>query len=280
MVEEKPNAKTKGNKSKSPTARVNKEPNVSVSVPGDVKREPIFPADTDLLKPPPDKITIKTKESNSSKAAKVKKEVESFGRSEVTPTDVKVEEEEEEEEESPIGKDARPKAVPISVRVKDEEVRSSLGNAKEEVINVTTKKKKNKGQDDGKDKKHRKVYELPGQKHDPPEERDPLRIFYETLYEQRPTSEMAEFWMMEHGLLSPEKAKKAFNKKQKKQQTKVGTPVKSSSVKEACHNPENKSSHKDVSKASSKSKKKRADLSDEDSDDELIMPKKKLRMSS
>jgi hypothetical protein len=118
MVEEKPNAKTKGNKSKSPTARVNKEPNVSVSVPGDVKREPIFPADTDLLKPPPDKITIKTKESNSSKAAKVKKEVESFGRSEVTPTDVKV----EEEEESPIGKDARPKAVPISVRVKDEEV--------------------------------------------------------------------------------------------------------------------------------------------------------------
>jgi hypothetical protein len=49
-------------------------------------------------------------------------------------------------------------------------VRSSLGNAKEEIINVTTKKKKNKGQDDGKDKKHRKVYELPGQKHDPPEE--------------------------------------------------------------------------------------------------------------
>lgn len=276
MAEEKPKAKTKGIESKSPTARAKKEP--SDSVPVDVKkRESISPADTDLLKPPPDKIITKNKEANSFKVAKVKKEVESFCRSEVTPTDVN--KEEEEEEESSIGKDARPKIVPISVQVKDEEVRSSLGNANEDIINVTTKKKKNKGQDDGKDKK-RKVYELPGQKHDPPEERDPLRIFYETLYEQRPTSEMAEFWMMDHGLLSPEKAKKAFNKKQKKQQTKVGTPVKSTSVKEACHDSEKKSSHKDVSKASSKSKKKRADDSDKDSDDELIMPKKKLRMSS
>ncbi|PUZ41911.1 hypothetical protein GQ55_9G541400 [Panicum hallii var. hallii] len=40
-------------------------------------------------------------------------------------------------------------------------------------------------------KKERKVYELPGQKHDPPTERDPLRIFYESLYEQIPTSDMA-----------------------------------------------------------------------------------------
>ncbi|MCO5551421.1 hypothetical protein L7F22_004924 [Adiantum nelumboides] len=36
------------------------------------------------------------------------------------------------------------------------------------------------------DKKGKKVYELPGQKHDPPEERDPLRIFYESLYHQNP----------------------------------------------------------------------------------------------
>lgn len=273
MAEEKSNAKTKGINSKLPTARVKKEPTVSLPAAMDVrKRESISSEDTDLLKPPTDKIIMKNKEANSSKAAKVKKEF--------TPTDVNIKEE-KEEDESPIGKDARPKVVSISVRVKEEEVRSSLGNAKEEIINVTTKKKKNKEQDDVKDKKHRKVYELPGQKHDPPEERDPLRIFYESLYEQRPTSEIAEFWMMEHGLLSPEKAKKAFNKKQKKQQTKVGTPVKSSSsVKEACHSPEKKSSQKDVSKASSKSKKKKADVSDEDSDDELIMPKKKLRMSS
>ncbi|KAK9683759.1 hypothetical protein RND81_10G162900 [Saponaria officinalis] len=77
-------------------------------------------------------------------------------------------------------------------------------------------------------KREKKVYSLPGQKHDPPEEREPLRIFYETLSKQIPSSEMAEFWMMEHGLLSPEKAKKAYEKKQRKQkQLRTGIPMKS-----------------------------------------------------
>uniref|UniRef100_A0A803NLY1 Uncharacterized protein n=1 Tax=Cannabis sativa TaxID=3483 RepID=A0A803NLY1_CANSA len=67
-------------------------------------------------------------------------------------------------------------------------------------------------------KKVKKVYDLPGQKRDPPEERDPLRIFYETLFKQNPNSEMALFWMMESGLLSKEEAKKAFEKKQNKTQ--------------------------------------------------------------
>ncbi|KAI4376958.1 hypothetical protein MLD38_014659 [Melastoma candidum] len=76
--------------------------------------------------------------------------------------------------------------------------------------------------------REKKVYSLPGQKHDPPEEREPLRIFYESLFKQVPTSEMAEFWMMEHGLLSPERAKRAFEKKQRKQkQIRMGTPIKS-----------------------------------------------------
>ncbi|EXB93374.1 hypothetical protein L484_010701 [Morus notabilis] len=75
--------------------------------------------------------------------------------------------------------------------------------------------------------KQKKVYTLPGQKYDPPEEREPLRIFYESLSKQIPTSEMAEFWMMEHGLLSPEKAKKAYERKQRKQkQIRMGTPIK------------------------------------------------------
>ena len=70
--------------------------------------------------------------------------------------------------------------------------------------------------------REKKVYTLPGEKHDPPEEvvliqsqicafsqkhvsnnwcyqwffwqREPLRIFYESLWKQIPTSEMAEFW--------------------------------------------------------------------------------------
>ncbi|XP_052171266.1 uncharacterized protein LOC127787327 [Diospyros lotus] len=42
--------------------------------------------------------------------------------------------------------------------------------------------------------REKKVYSLPGQKHDVPEEREPLRIFYESLSKQIPSSEMAEFW--------------------------------------------------------------------------------------
>ncbi|KAJ1399114.1 DNA-binding domain superfamily [Sesbania bispinosa] len=77
--------------------------------------------------------------------------------------------------------------------------------------------------------RERKVYSLPGQKHDPPEQKEPLRIFYESLSKQIPTSEMAEFWLMEHGMLSPERAKKAFEKKQRKQkELRTGTPVKPS----------------------------------------------------
>ncbi|GMH12419.1 hypothetical protein Nepgr_014260 [Nepenthes gracilis] len=77
-------------------------------------------------------------------------------------------------------------------------------------------------------RRERKVYSLPGQKYDPPEEREPLRIFYESLSKQLPSSEMAEFWLMEHGLLSPERARKALEKKQWKQKhIRMGTPVKS-----------------------------------------------------
>ncbi|MCO5606066.1 hypothetical protein L7F22_060253 [Adiantum nelumboides] len=49
------------------------------------------------------------------------------------------------------------------------------------------------------DKKGKKVYELPGQKHDPPEERDPLRIFYESLYHQNPKNKRHEEGSSSHG---------------------------------------------------------------------------------
>lgn len=76
--------------------------------------------------------------------------------------------------------------------------------------------------------REKKVYSLPGQKFDVPEEREPLRIFYESLSKQIPSSEMAEFWMMEHGMLSPERAKKAYEKKQRRQkEIRTGTLIKS-----------------------------------------------------
>lgn len=75
--------------------------------------------------------------------------------------------------------------------------------------------------------REKKDYSLPGQKFDVPEEREPLRLFYESLSKQIPSSQMAEFWLMEHGLLPPERAKRAFEKKQRKQkQVKTGTPTK------------------------------------------------------
>ncbi|MBA0853533.1 hypothetical protein Goshw_018691, partial [Gossypium schwendimanii] len=115
--------------------------------------------------------------------------------------------------------------------------------------------------------REKKVYTLPGQKHDPPEEREPLRIFYESLSKQIPTSEMAEFWMMEHGLLSPERARKAYEKKQRRQkQIRAGTPIKPS---KPSNKPES-SKNGDV-----KAKKRINNDADDDSDDFVFSPKRR-----
>ncbi|CAJ2674699.1 uncharacterized protein LOC123893372 [Trifolium pratense] len=117
--------------------------------------------------------------------------------------------------------------------------------------------------------REKKAYSLPGQKHDPPEERDPLRIFYESLSKQIPTSEMAEFWLMEHGMLSPERAKKAFEKKQRKQkELRIGAPLKPSTTTET-------SNKQKASKNGDKKAKKIIVESDEDVDDLVVSPKRK-----
>lgn len=141
--------------------------------------------------------------------------------------------------------------------------------------------------------RERKVYSLPGQKHDPPEEKEPLRIFYESLSKQIPTSEMAEFWLMEHGLLSPQKAKKAFEKKQRKQkELRTGTPIKSSSKPPTktgtsqkqpqksnnagtSQKPQPKSNNGDI-----KAKRKiDTDSDDDDDDDDFILSHKRRKAS-
>ncbi|XP_010924557.1 uncharacterized protein [Elaeis guineensis] len=120
-------------------------------------------------------------------------------------------------------------------------------------------------------KAEKKVYSLPGQKHDPPEEREPLRIFYESLSKQIPSSEMAEFWMMEHGLLSPERAKKAYERKQRRQQQlRMGTPIKSTKQEK----PES-SKKPQVWKNGVVKIKKRVDFSD--NDDDFIVKYKKSK---
>ncbi|OVA08567.1 hypothetical protein BVC80_209g312 [Macleaya cordata] len=120
-------------------------------------------------------------------------------------------------------------------------------------------------------KSQRKAYSLPGQKYDPPEEREPLRIFYESLSNQIPSSEMAEFWMMEHGLLSPERAKRAYERKQKRQQQlRSGAPIKSLPVPSRAES----SQKQQVSKNGDLKAKKRL-TSGSDDDEDFIMKRKK-----
>ncbi|XP_022951620.1 uncharacterized protein LOC111454380 isoform X1 [Cucurbita moschata] len=122
--------------------------------------------------------------------------------------------------------------------------------------------------------REKKVFNLAGQKYDPPEEREPLRIFYESLSKQISTSEMAEFWMMEHGMLSPEKAKKAYEKKLRRQkEQRTGTPIKSlkpPSRPESSQRPQQPSKNGDL-----KAKKKITNNSDDDDNDFILSPKRR-----
>ncbi|CAJ1973895.1 unnamed protein product [Sphenostylis stenocarpa] len=123
--------------------------------------------------------------------------------------------------------------------------------------------------------REKKVYSLLGQKHDPPEQKEPLRIFYESLSKQIPTSEMAEFWLMEHGLLSPEKAKKAFEKKQRKQkELRTGTPVKIS--KPPTKTETSQRQQQQVSKNGDIKAKKRL-VNESDDDDDFILSHKRRK---
>ncbi|OWM86603.1 uncharacterized protein LOC116188477 [Punica granatum] len=124
--------------------------------------------------------------------------------------------------------------------------------------------------------REKKVFSLAGQKYDPPEEREPLRIFYESLSKQIPTSEMAEFWMMEHGLLSSERAKKAYEKKLRKQkQMRLGTPIKSST---SSIKPESSSQRLQQQSSKNGDIKAKKRIINESDDDDFILSSKKRKV--
>ncbi|KAJ1283100.1 hypothetical protein BS78_03G102700 [Paspalum vaginatum] len=155
--------------------------------------------------------------------------------------------------------------------VKEDKKMKKRAGAKEGKI-VTVKEEKVK--------KERKVYELPGQKHDPPAERDPLRIFYESLYDRVPTSDMASTWLMEWGLLPLDVAKQVFEKKQGQ---KLKSPVKTIVAKRKPASPTTKSpsssakkpavAANNAGKQTSQKKRKARDDSDDDEDDDFMEPK-------
>ncbi|KAJ8762240.1 hypothetical protein K2173_007396 [Erythroxylum novogranatense] len=139
---------------------------------------------------------------------------------------------------------AQPRKVKKEKNVGDEEDDDDIrltkrSSATKDSKELNRKKKKQKEEEkkkvsmvatelNGKDnrKREKKVYDLPGQKRDTPEERDPLRIFYETLYKHVPNSEMAQIWMMESGLLPREEAKILHEKRRKNDQNKLSSPLK------------------------------------------------------
>ncbi|KAF5743246.1 hypothetical protein HS088_TW09G01312 [Tripterygium wilfordii] len=145
------------------------------------------------------------------------------------------------------------------VTVTKTEIKSKGASSSSKTTTTTTKTTK---------VREKKVFSLAGQKYDRPEEREPLRIFYESLSKQIPTSEMAEFWMMEHGLLSPERAKKAFEKKQRKQkQLRTGTPIKSP--------PPSRSEMKPQPSKNGDVKAKKRIMNESDDDDFILSPKRR-----
>ncbi|CAI9093536.1 OLC1v1029048C1 [Oldenlandia corymbosa var. corymbosa] len=161
--------------------------------------------------------------------------------------------------------DAKQKSVSTTVSKTEVKAKASSSSSKTVKKKIVTRTRE------------KKVYSLPGQKHDVPEEREPLRIFYESLSKQIPSSEMAEFWMMEHGLLSPERAKKAFEKKQRKQkQLRTGTPIKSPPPPARSSKPESSKKPQQVSKNGDvKAKKWIRDDSDDDEDDFVLSHKRR-----
>lgn len=261
--------------------------------------------------------SVKAKLAKSPKASDaaaikkgVKKEPESpVGKkkdSETPAKAIKKEAEVIQKEAEVINKTVKKELHAEASKTKKGEVTGKVKVVKKEEVLVSSGKtaspkdplKKKKASTEEPEKK-KKVYSLPGQKHDPPDERDPLRIFYESLYEQNSKSEMAEVWMMEHGLLEPDAAKKAFERKKKNQVSqKLGSPVKQS--RDVSVNCEKKLSTNTTAKSEKKSstvksekksstvngdskssKAKRIRDSDEDEDDDFILkPKKKSKSSA
>ena len=109
----------------------------------------------------------------------------------------------------------------------------------------------------------RKEYPLVGQKRDTPDETDSLRKFYASLRAQKPESEMAEIWLMEHGLLPEEEQKKAYKKMLAKKGKSAPAKRPASASK-----PKPPAAKKPKTEAGAKTPKKAVAVDDDDSDDD------------
>mmetsp|Transcript_23585 Transcript_23585/g.44974 ORF Transcript_23585/g.44974 Transcript_23585/m.44974 type:complete len:175 (-) Transcript_23585:264-788(-) len=136
------------------------------------------------------------------------------------------------------------------------------------------------------DVKVKKVYDMPGQKRDPPMEGDSLRKFYTSLREQRPDSEMAEQYLMDHGLLTKEEAELAV-KRAAKRKAKAADKAKSGTPSSAAKSKSPSSAKKPAAKASSTKNlvkkpagKRSASTAGDDDSFQDTKPKKKVKASN
>ncbi|CAA6663194.1 unnamed protein product [Spirodela intermedia] len=212
---------------------------------------------------------------------------------------LKKEGDEEEVDEKPrrrfetnVKKNVGPKSSPVSARVKKEQPTGEVSSededdgkdSKKKIKRGTVKTKveqnskivkkvsKVKTVEDGK-KKPKNVYDFPGR--GTSRRGDPLRIFYETLYQQLPSSEMAQFWMMEYGLLPPEAAHKIYEKKlRKNHHSKQSSPVKVPPSEQTVDSAK-KAKHVSAGKTASRTAVKRKVDDASSDDDDFISSRKK-----
>jgi hypothetical protein len=137
-----------------------------------------------------DKRKLEEKSSRSAKPNQVNKKAKSKSKEEAKAQKVK----------PPLRKSADP-AQKVSTRAKPRastKSRTSKKNQSAEGVEGPVRK-----------------FELPGQRRETPGKSEPLRLFYETMYKERidlgKPSELAETWMLHHGLLDPKLAAKVHS---------------------------------------------------------------------
>ncbi|KAG2239542.1 hypothetical protein Bca4012_024370 [Brassica carinata] len=209
----------------------------------------------------PSSVKSETRDGSSSLASRVKIDPSFKDKKKIAGTS------------KPIMSDTKPRSSVSTVTPKSEAKPKNVVNSVKSTATTSAAASLVKG----KAKREKKVYSLAGQKYDPPEEREPLRIFYESLSKQIPGSEMAEFWLMEHGMLSPEKAKRAHEKKLRKmKQIRMGTPTKPtpsySSKPESSQRPSASKNN------GSDARKKKKVVDDNDDDDDFILSPKRRKL--
>lgn len=102
----------------------------------------------------------------------------------------------------------------------------------------------------------------PGQKFPTPSPGNGDRVFYETLFQQRPDSEMAQEWVLTYGILSAEDAQKLMDKMNRR---KNGG---SSNAGKVMKSPERKPSSAAPAKSTTNGRKSKVVIEDEFGDDE------------